>query len=60
MCRENRREMQQLRAVLSDEERREAKRYRKYVREGAKIIFSDSSTKDSIEITIFPHQKNKK
>jgi hypothetical protein len=57
---EYRREMQQLGAVLSDEERRQAKRYRKYVREGAKIIFSDTSTKDSIEITIFPHQKNKK
>jgi hypothetical protein len=52
------REMRQIRAVLSEEEQRNVKRLRKYEREGARTQLSRWST-DSVEITIWPYQKER-
>jgi len=57
--RKQREEMHQIKAALSEEELRDVKRLRKYVRAGAKSELTRRS-EDSVVITIWPQQKERK
>jgi hypothetical protein len=57
--REDREEMRQLKAALSEEELRNVKRLKTYERTGAMRERSRRSD-GSVDITIWPHQKEKK